>query len=77
MIINRQTLRASPSDLFSGNKVLAIGYYPIHNSYFPELGDGWLPAVVETESEMDFITQGQRALNDNRSYRIVLQVGHG
>ena len=38
--------------------------------YCSELGDGWFPAVLETEREMDFIKFAQRDVRDIRSYRI-------
>ena len=35
-----------------------------------ELGDGWKPTVLETESENDFIRAGQRGLSDAGDYFI-------
>ena len=38
--------------------------------YFAELGDGWAPAVLETEIERDFIRQSQKGLGDAKDYFI-------
>ena len=35
-----------------------------------DLGDGWFPAVLETEDEMDSIRVFQRAFSDDSSYLI-------
>ena len=35
-----------------------------------ELGEGWAPAILDTEEEMNFIKEGQKKFSDNRSYRI-------
>ena len=38
--------------------------------YLSELGDGWVPAILNTQVETDFIRQAQKGLTDDRSYWI-------
>ena len=38
--------------------------------YFSDLGDGWGPAVLETEVEHDFIRQSERGLTNAQNYFI-------
>ena len=38
--------------------------------YFPELGEGWDLAFIDTEGELNFIREGNRGLTDIRSYWI-------
>ena len=53
----------------------------IYTFYFPELGEGWGPTVLETELEHDFIRQSQKGLSDAQDYfiagsRYPNQTGH-
>ena len=36
--------------------------------YFPGLGDGWAPAIVDSEAELEFIREGQRGFSASMSY---------
>ena len=38
--------------------------------YFKELGEGWEPAVLESEEEHYFVRQGQKSLSDLQAYFI-------
>ena len=38
--------------------------------FFSALGDGWGPAVLETEIEHDFIKAGQKGLSNAQDYFI-------
>ena len=37
---------------------------------FLELGDGWGPAILETEAEFNFVREADKSINDTNSYWI-------
>ena len=45
-----------------------LGCYEIF--YISALGNGWAPAILNTEQEMTFIQEAQKGLNDFRNYWI-------
>ena len=42
----------------------------LHLTFFPEIGEGWAPAVLDTQEEFDFIKEGQKTFKNSEPYWI-------